>query len=81
MFVLATGLREIQKWLHNGSVLNEESPNIPGSSPASLLTSKEDDSSSIARIFRFLIILICVWGGDWTQIVSISITIGVYGVH
>jgi len=41
MFVLGIGVGEIQKRFHDCPVLDEEFIDIPRSSPASLLTSKE----------------------------------------
>src|SRR5262245_53507201 len=65
VFVLRIGLCEVQHGFHDGPVLDEEFPHIPGSAPASFLTSKEYDGSSTPKIFRFLVIFICVWGRDW----------------
>ena len=49
----------------NGPVLDDEFPHIPGSAPASLLTSKEDNGVAIASILRLLVIFIGIWGRDW----------------
>src|SRR5690349_13087650 len=81
MFVLRIGRREVVKGFHNGPVLNEESPHVPGSSAASLLSSNEEDSFSGPRILRPLVIFIGIRSRDLHEVVPVSVTIGVNGVH
>ena len=64
MFVLGTGVGEVEERFHDCPVLDEESIHIPRSFPASLLTSKEYDGFSTPRILRLLVIFIFIWGSD-----------------
>ena len=81
MLVLWFGLGEVQDGVHDGSVLDEEFPYIPRPSPASLLTSEEDDRRSAPEIFGLLIVLIRGWSRDLREMVAVSIAVGVHRIH